>query len=234
MLSPSFEVLSYPNYATHLTNTQANILPGDQESYSLNILPDKQGILFENNVALLEETLDEIWQTPKIVHTVFNDVTDIPMRIKKSSSVGKPKYIDKVSNRLVVIPNKNNPPSNFFVPVHPVIALLVPYGLLLTFSAALFPENIPTIVPLGELARYLGNEFSVLMQFLALFAASVHAAYPFYILTLSKKYQLRLKQTFFWTMNGFFFGIFAIWPLVFYDFYVENEAMYCNIPLAMC
>ena len=69
MLSPSLEVLSYPNYATHLTNIQANILPGGQESYSLNILPDKQGILFENNVALLEETLDEIWQTPKILQT---------------------------------------------------------------------------------------------------------------------------------------------------------------------
>ena len=69
MLSPALEVLSYPNYAPHLTNTHANILPGGQKSYSLNILPDKQGILFENNVALLEETLDEIWQTPKIVHT---------------------------------------------------------------------------------------------------------------------------------------------------------------------
>ena len=156
------------------------------------------------------------------------------MRIKKSSSVEKPKYIDKVSNRLVIIQNKNNPPSNFFVPAHPVIALLVPYGLLLTFSAALFPENISSFVPLGELAKYLGNEFSVLMQFLALFAASVHAAYPFYIVTLSKRYQLRLKQTILWAINGFFFGIFAIWPLVFYDLYVENEAMYCNIPLAMC
>ena len=166
--------------------------------------------------------------------TGLNGVTDIPMRIEKSSSVGKPKYIDKVSNRVVVIPNKNNPPSNFFVPAHPVIALLVPYGLLLTFSAALFPENIPSFVPLGELAKYLGNEFSVLMQFLALFAASVHAAYPFYIVTLSKQYQSRLKQTILWAINGFFFGIFAIWPLVFYDFYVQNEAMYCNIPLAIC
>ena len=72
MLNPSLEVLSYPNYATHLTNSHANILSGGQESYSLNILPDKQGILFENNVALLEEFLDEIWQTPKIVHTGNN------------------------------------------------------------------------------------------------------------------------------------------------------------------
>ena len=68
MLSPSLEVLSYPNYANHLTNTHVNILSGGRESYSLNILPDKQGILFENNVALLEQTLDEIWQTPKIAH----------------------------------------------------------------------------------------------------------------------------------------------------------------------
>ena len=74
MLSPSLEVLSYPNYATHLTNTHANIFSGGQESYSLNILPDKQAILFENNVALLEEFLDEIWQTPKIVHTGNNCV----------------------------------------------------------------------------------------------------------------------------------------------------------------
>ena len=69
MLSPSLEVLSYPNYATHLTNTHANILSGGQESYSLNVLPDQQGILFEDKVALLEAFLDEIWETPKIVHT---------------------------------------------------------------------------------------------------------------------------------------------------------------------
>ena len=69
MLIPSLEVLSYPNYATYLTNTHPNILSGGQESYSLNVLPDQQGILFEDKVALLEAFLDEIWETPKIVHT---------------------------------------------------------------------------------------------------------------------------------------------------------------------
>ena len=53
--------------------------------------------------------------------------------------------------------NQAKPESDFFVAPHPVIALLIPYGLLLTFSSALFPENIPSFVPLGDFAKYLGD-----------------------------------------------------------------------------
>lgn len=126
------------------------------------------------------------------------------------------------------------PNPDFFVPPHPVIAILIPYGLLLTFSSALIPENIPSYLPLGELAKYLGNEYPTLMQFLALFAASIHVAYPFYILKLAVQYELMLKQTLLWSLNGLLFGIFAIWPLLFYDFYLENRTEYCNIPLTIC
>ena len=133
-----------------------------------------------------------------------------------------------------MLTNRFSPPPDFFVPAHPVVALLIPYGLLLTFSSALFPDNIPSFVPLGELARYLGNEYPTLMQFLALFAATIHVTYPFYMIKLAQRYDLLQKQTMLWALNGFFFGIFAIWPLVFYDFYLENEAMYCDIPLSIC
>ena len=130
--------------------------------------------------------------------------------------------------------NQAKPESDFFVAPHPVIALLIPYGLLLTFSSALFPENIPSFVPLGDLAKYLGNEYPTLMQSLALFAATIHVAYPFYVLKLAVQYELMLKQTFLWSLNGLFFGSFAIWPLLFYDFYLANMNKYCNIPLAIC
>ena len=144
------------------------------------------------------------------------------------------KYTHDATNRFTMSITRANPPPDFFVPPHPLIALLIPYGLLLTFSSALFPDNIPPFIPLGELAKYLGNEYSSLMQFVALFAATVHVAYPFYIITLSLKYQFMFKQTLLWVVNGFFFGIFSIWPLIFYDFYLENKTTYCNIPLAIC
>ena len=114
------------------------------------------------------------------------------------------------------------------------VAILIPYGLLLTFSAALFPQNIPTFVPLGELAKYLGETYPLMMQLLALFAAAVHVSYPFYVIKLSTEFKILPKQTFLWGLNGLFFGIFAIWPLVFYDFFLENATTYCNIPLAFC
>ena len=130
--------------------------------------------------------------------------------------------------------NQARPEPDFFLPPHPVISLLIPYGLLLTFSSALYPDNIPSFVPLGDLAKYLGNEYPTLMQSLALFAATIHVAYPFYILKLSVQYELMLRETILWALNGFFFGIFAIWPLLFYDFYLENRTKYCAIPLAIC
>jgi len=43
-----------------------------------------------------------------------------------------------------------------------------------------------------------------------------------------------VKQSLLWALNGLFFGMFAAWPLVFYDFFLENETTYCNIPLAIC
>ena len=137
------------------------------------------------------------------------------------------------SNRVMLV-NQARPAPNFYVAPHPIIAILIPYGLLLSFSSALFSDNIPSFVPLGELAKYLGNEYPTLMQSLALFAASIHVAYPFYILKLAVQYELMLKQTSLWAFNGLFFGIFAIWPIIFYDFYLENETKYCSIPLAIC
>ena len=130
--------------------------------------------------------------------------------------------------------SRASPPPHFFIPPHPIVAILIPYGLLLTFSAALFPQNIPTFVPLGELAKYLGETYPIMMQLLALFAAVVHVSYPFYIIKLSTEFKILPKQTFLWALNGLFFGIFAIWPLVFYDFFLENATTYCNIPLAFC
>ena len=157
---------------------------------------------------------------------------------KKNTRTGKAgrnyKYNNNTGNGFDMSNNRAKPPLDFFVSPRPLIVLLIPYGLLLTFTSALFPDNIPSFVPLGELAKYLGNEYPSLMQFLALFAATAHVAYPFYIIKLALRYQFMFKQTILWVVNGFFFGIFSIWPLIFYDFYLENKITYCNIPLAIC
>ena len=154
--------------------------------------------------------------------------------IRREKAGRKYKYTHNERNRFEMSINRANPPPDFFVFPHPLIVLLIPYGLLLTFSSALFPDNIPSFVPFGELAKYLGHEYPSLMQFLSLFAATVHVAYPFYIIKLALEYQFMFKQTLLWVVNGFFFGIFSIWPLIFYDFYLENRTTYCNIPLAIC
>lgn len=72
------------------------------------------------------------------------------------------------------------------------------------------------------------------MQGLALFAAGIHLFYPFYVLLLAVQYDLAPRETALWMVTGFFFGIFGIWPLVFYDFYLDVREDYCRIPLAIC
>ena len=153
---------------------------------------------------------------------------------RKISLIEYHKGSQYVPDRVTIFTNRANPPPNFFIPAHPVLALLIPYGLLLTFSSALFPDNIPSFIPLGELAKYLGNTYPTLMQFLALFAAAAHVSYPFYMIKLTIRYQLLPKESFLWIFNGFFFGIFGIWPLVFYDIFLNHATTYCNIPLSIC
>ena len=126
------------------------------------------------------------------------------------------------------------PPRDFYIPPHPVVALLIPYGLLLTISSALFPQNIPSFFPLGDLARYLGETYPTFMKLLAIFAASLHIAEPFWAATLAYRYELLSRQMVLWILNAFFFGIFALWPLVFYDVFLENASTYCGLPLAIC
>ena len=128
------------------------------------------------------------------------------------------------------------PPSDFFIPAHPMIAALVLYGLHTTFSAALFSLNIPipTFVPFREHARHLSKRNPTRYRLLALFAAVVHVSYPFYMIKLALEYQLLSKQIVLWAMNGLLFGIFGCWPLIFYDFFLEHMTTYCGIPLALC
>merc|ERR1712243_80187 len=55
----------------------------------------------------------------------------------------------------------------FFVPLHPLIVIVLVYGLYLTFCSALCPENmtvLPLWAPLAPQASYLGTHFPVLMQ----------------------------------------------------------------------
>lgn len=119
--------------------------------------------------------------------------------------------------------------SDYYVPPHPLIALGVPYGLVLTFSAWLFPDNIPTFVPLGGLAKYLGLNFNLLMGVLSVFAAFTHVAEPIYALYLANSYGFTQTTTALWFLNGVGFGIFALWPLFFPDYFMRVQQDYCAV-----
>ena len=45
---------------------------------------------------------------------------------------------------------------------------------------------------------------------------------------------IRMRETALWMLNAFIWGIFAIWPLAFQDFYLANEEAWCSLPLAIC
>ena len=126
-------------------------------------------------------------------------------------------------------------PSNFYVVPHPIFWLTVPYGLLLTFASALFPTSIPAYLPLGPLATWLGQNYPELMQVLSLGAATLHVVVePFWALKLCFEKGIRLRETVLWFISTFIYGIFAVWPLAFQDFYLANEAAWCSLPLAVC
>ena len=46
--------------------------------------------------------------------------------------------------------------ANFYVFPNPIAIFLVPYGLYLVFYAWLSPSTIPSTIPLGTIAQYLG------------------------------------------------------------------------------
>ena len=47
--------------------------------------------------------------------------------------------------------------ANFYVFPNPIAIFLVPYGLYLVFYAWLSPSTIPSTIPLGTIAQYLGK-----------------------------------------------------------------------------
>jgi len=125
--------------------------------------------------------------------------------------------------------------ASFYVVPHPIFWLTVPYGLLLCFASALFPTSIPDTIPLGSLARWLGLNYPDLMNKLSLGAAALHVAIePFYALKLCIEKGIGLRDTILWYISTFIWGVFALWPLAFQDFYLANEATWCSLPLAIC
>ena len=74
-----------------------------------------------------------------------------------------------------------------------------------------------------------------MMQALSLGAATLHVAIePAYALKLCIEKGIRMRETALWMLNAFIWGIFAIWPLAFQDFYLANEEAWCSLPLAIC
>ena len=125
--------------------------------------------------------------------------------------------------------------SEFFVVPHPLILVGIPYGIFLTFLSALFPTSIPSFLPLGPLATWLGLTFPALMNFLSIFVIVTHLGEPFYVLHLVHKKGIRRRQALLWVASAVFYGIFGAWPLYFQDFYQSaGQDIYCNLPLSIC
>ena len=77
----------------------------------------------------------------KLSNLYATDFENFSTNIKPSSlEINKRKEID----------------TNFYVFPNPIAVFLVPYGLYLVFYAWLSPSTIPSTIPLGTIAQYLG------------------------------------------------------------------------------
>jgi len=126
--------------------------------------------------------------------------------------------------------------DGYFVPAYPVFMVLVPYGLFLTFSSYLCPSTcIPSSLPLGSLATYLGTNFNFLMGSISAVAAALHVGEAIQAWYLSSViYRLNSLSVILWTLNVFFFGIFGFWPLAFPELFSSVSDTYCSLPGAAC
>lgn len=125
--------------------------------------------------------------------------------------------------------------DGYFVPAYPLFMVLVPYGLYLTFTSYLCPSCLPSSLPLGPLATFLGTNFNFLMGVISAIAAALHvgeAVQAWYLASVF--YGLSRTSVILWTLNVFFFGIFGFWPLAFPQVFQDNKSLYCNLPLAKC
>ena len=126
--------------------------------------------------------------------------------------------------------------DGYFVPAHPLLMVLVLYGLILTFTSFLCPLTcIPFFLPLGTLATTLGTNFNFLMGIISAIAAALHVGEAVLAWYLSSViYRLNTVSIILWTLNVFFFGIFGFWPLAFPDFFSSVSISYCSLPGALC
>jgi hypothetical protein len=129
----------------------------------------------------------------------------------------------------IIDPRNSIQSRQFYIPPHPIAILTIPYGLLLTFSSWLYPQNIPSTAPLGDLAKYLGDNYNGLMAIIAVIAGLIHLADSVWAVYLANQHKLTSTVTFFWALNGLGFGIFGIWPLVFPDYFHQVQDQYCAV-----
>merc|ERR1711990_358033 len=92
----------------------------------------------------------------------MGDVTETNMSRNRKNTQSVPEGDDANTTTTTVLN------SGFFVPVHPVLGIVICYGLYLTFCSALCPlQCLPSYLPLGSLASYLGTQYHLAMSILA-------------------------------------------------------------------
>lgn len=146
--------------------------------------------------------------------TIVPQFEDVSLAISRSKS-----------SRFTSVKSISSP--TFFIPPHPLSIATIPYGLFLVFAAWLDTSLIPESLPLGALAIYLGNHYNGLIGLIAVVAGLIHVLESIAALYLSAINGFTLKTSLLWWLNGLFFGIFGLWPLVFNDFFEDVKDEYC-------
>ena len=126
--------------------------------------------------------------------------------------------------------------DGYFVPAHPLLMVLVLYGLFLTFTSFICPLTcIPFSLPLGSFATFLGTNFNFLMGIISAIAAALHVGEAILAWYFSLFiYRLNTLSIILWTLNVFLFGIFGFWPLAFPELFYSVSDEYCSLPGASC
>merc|ERR1711953_1433594 len=119
---------------------------------------------------------------------------------------------------------------------HPVLLLVICYGLYLTFCSAVCPlACLPSYLPAASLASNLGTEHPLVMWIVAGAAAGLHVAESLYCLHLTwVRLNMRPTVVLLWTVNILLAGIFGLWVLLFPKAFLSISGVYCRIPASFC
>jgi len=102
-------------------------------------------------------------------------------------------------------------PKDFFVLPSIVFLILVPSGLILTGMSAFAPSSIPGVLgPLGQFARTLGEDYSIIVKAVCVVALALHVIEAIIAFRIARNLKIQFSTSVKWFLLTFVMGIFSL------------------------